>query len=159
MQQECHVMGSETMNDLQSAQPLHLLDKQSSSLAGTQSTTLFGDHPFYIKHPQDNFGHQNLNWHPPKRDWRPPICSFVWKYTETSPRHFVFWRASIYILAAEIVLGGGLYRKGGTPKKGGTLASPHSRNSCRNDSLEGERGLWEGGITQNATPIISDKSH
>ena len=35
-------------------------------VTGTQSTTLFGDHPFSIKHPQDNFGLQNVNWHPPK---------------------------------------------------------------------------------------------
>ena len=35
-------------------------------LAGSQSTTLFGDHPFSTKHPQDNFGLQNVSWHPPK---------------------------------------------------------------------------------------------
>ena len=38
-----------------------LLDAQESLVAGTQSTTLFGDHPFSIKHPQDNFGLQNVN--------------------------------------------------------------------------------------------------
>ena len=35
---------------------------------------------------------------------------------------FTFWRASIYILEAEIVLGV-LYRNGVIPKKGGTLGS------------------------------------
>ena len=59
---------------------------------------------------------QNVNW-------RPPICSFVQKYTEIIPCQFRFWRTSFCILEAEIVLGV-LYRKGRTPKKGGTLASP-----------------------------------
>ena len=36
---------------------------------------------------------------------------------------FTFWRAPIYILEAEIVLGV-LYRKGVIPKKGGTLDFP-----------------------------------
>ena len=35
-------------------------------IAEMKSTTLFGDHPFSIKQPQDNFGLQNVNWHPPK---------------------------------------------------------------------------------------------
>ena len=33
---------------------------------GTQSTNLFGFPSFSIKHPQDNFSLQNVNWHPPK---------------------------------------------------------------------------------------------
>ena len=96
-----------------------------------QSTALFGDHPFSIKHPQDNFSLQNVNWHPPKCKLTPSkkgigdlqSAVFVYKYTEISPRQFTFWRASICILEAEIFLGV-LCRKGGTPKKGGTLASP-----------------------------------
>ena len=37
----------------------------------------WGGSPLSKKHPQDNFGLQNVNWHPPKRDWWPPIRSFA----------------------------------------------------------------------------------
>ena len=41
-----------------------LAQLRGKRFAGTQSNNLFGDHPFSIKHPQDNFGLQNVNWHP-----------------------------------------------------------------------------------------------
>ena len=71
-------------------------------------------HPFWgitpcIKHPQDNF-------QPPKCKLAPSTMLldtlqkgigdlFVKKYTGISDRKFAFWRASIYILGAESVLG------------------------------------------------------
>ena len=75
--------------------------------AGIQSTTPFGDHPFSIKHPQDNFGLQNVNWHPPKCKFTPSKkglatsnLQFLYRNTQKSPldslyfggRQFAFWR-------------------------------------------------------------------
>ena len=102
-----------------------------SHFAEIQGTTLFGDHPFSIKHPQDNFGLQNVNWHPPKCKLTPSKeglatsnLQFFYRNTQKSPLpNFTFWRVSICILEAEIVLGV-LYRKGWTPKKVGTLGFP-----------------------------------
>ena len=96
----------------------------SASPAGTQSTTLFvGDHPFSVKHPQDNFSLQNANWRPPKCKSTPSkkglatsnLQCWYRNTQEISPPQFTFWRLSICILEAEIVLGV-LYRKGGPPK-------------------------------------------
>ena len=83
--------------------------------------------PFAIKHPQDNFSLQNVNWHPPrrkseplKRDWRPPIWHSVWNYT-----------TAIYILEGANLRFGGwndlgvALLKRGTPQRGGTLGFPH----------------------------------
>ena len=95
---------------------------------GTQSTNLFGDHPFSIKH-QDNFSLQN--WHPPKLApskkglWTSNLQFLYINYTEITPPQFTFWRVSICILEARIVLGV-LYREGKAPKKVGTFGFPQS---------------------------------
>ena len=95
------------------------------TIAGSQSTTLFGDHPFSIKHPQDNFSLQNTFGHPPKCKLTPSKeglatsnLQLLHRNTQTSPlanlyvggRQFAF-------LEAEIVLGVLYRKKGGTPKK------------------------------------------
>ena len=56
----------------------------------------------------------------------PPLQSAVFILNST-PR-FTFWRVSICILEAEIILGV-LYRKGGTPKKVGALGGQSSPES------------------------------
>ena len=76
----------------------------------SQSTTLFGDHPFSIKHPQDNFSLQNVNWHPPKCKLTPSKkglatsnLQFLYRNTQKSPlanlyfggRQFAFWRLKL----------------------------------------------------------------
>ena len=45
-----------------------------SDFSANQSTPLFGCPSFCLKHLQENFSLQNGNWHPPKQDWRPPMC-------------------------------------------------------------------------------------
>ena len=62
-------------------------------------------------------------------DWRSPILFGGCQFT--------FWRAPIYILEAEIVLGV-LYRKGVIPKKGGTLGSRERFQIICNASPAGE---------------------
>ena len=114
-------------------------DHAPENIAGIQSTTLFGDHPFSIKHPQDNFGLQNVNWHPPKCKLTPSKkglttsnLQVLYRNTQKSPldnlyfggRQFAFWRLKLSWG------GGGLYRKGGTPQKGGTLAFPQNTQVC-----------------------------
>ena len=57
---------------------------------------------------------------------------------------FAFWRASICILEAEIVLGV-LYRKGVIPKKGGTLASRDLPWFCRVEQAQVRNSQGQGG--------------
>ena len=109
-------------------------------IAGIQSTTLFGDHPFSIKHPQDNFGLQNVNWHPPKCKLTPSKkglatsnLQFLYRNSQKSPLDNLYLEGANLHFGGWNCLGGGLYRKGGTPKKGGTLASPH-RTQPKTDS-------------------------
>ena len=90
----------------------------------------WGSPLFYKAPPQDNFGLQNVNWHPPKCKLTPSKkglatsnLQFLYRNIQNLPSTICIWRASICILEAEIVLAG-LSREGGTPKKGGTLASP-----------------------------------
>ena len=72
-------------------------------IAENQSTTLFGDHPFSIKHPQDNFSLQNVNWHPPKCKLATSNLQFLYRNTQKSPlanlcvggRQFAFWRLKL----------------------------------------------------------------
>ena len=89
-----------------------------AEVAGTQSTTVSGDHPFYIKHPQDNFSLQNVNRHLPKCKLATSNLQLFYRNRQKSPhatlhfggRHFAFWRLKIAL--------GVLYRKGGDPQKG-----------------------------------------
>ena len=102
-------------------------------VAEIQSTTLFGDHPFSIKHPQDNFGLQNVNWHPPKCKLTPSKkglatsnLQFLYRTTQKSPldnlyfggRQFAFWRLKLSW--------GGFIEKGG-PQKGWYFSFPPKR--------------------------------
>ena len=114
--------------------------------------SIFGEKLKY--HP---FWRSSLFYKAPPRQFRPPkckidalqnvnwqgvICVFLYKNCSLEVanlhfggRRFTFWRAPIYILEAEIVLGV-LYRKGVIPKKGGTLGSredslgPLGRSPC-----------------------------
>ena len=103
---------------------LHVSPLTQCCESGIQSTTLFGDHPFSIKHPQDNFGLQNVNWHPPKCKLTPSKkglatsnLQFLYRNTQKSPldslyfggRQFAFWRLKLSW--------GGLQRKGVTPER------------------------------------------
>ena len=96
---------------------------ENISLTGTQSTTLFGDHPFSIKHPQDNFGPQNVNgtlqnvnW-PSKKGLASSNLQFWYRNTQKSPldnlyfggHQFAFWRLKLSW--------GGFIEKGGPPKR------------------------------------------
>ena len=107
----------------------------------------FGDSPFSIKHPQDNFSLQNANWHTPKRKLTPSnLQVLVLKYTEVSPRQFVFWRASICIwrlnLSWECFIQGALK---GTNLRG--QAEPKRRFSliffCRFSHFPRKQSIWE----------------
>ena len=92
--------------------------------------------PLFYKAPQDNFSLQNVNRHPPKRDWRPSNLQFFYRTTQkATPLQFTFWRASICVLGSEIVLGV-LYRKGGTHKKVGTLGFPQNEPSKKMQASE-----------------------
>ena len=86
-------------------------------------------HPFwgsslFYKAPQDNFGLQNVNWHPPKFKLTPckkglatSNLQFLYRNTQKSPldnlyfggRHFAFWRLKLSW--------GGFIEKGWSPKR------------------------------------------
>ena len=99
------------------------IKRTSHKIAGSQSTTLFGDHPFFIKHPQDNFSLQNVNWRPPNRKLTPSKkglatsnLQFLYRNTQKSPlanlyfggRQFALWRLKLSW--------GCFIEKGGPPK-------------------------------------------
>ena len=90
----------------------------------SQSTTFFGDHPFSIKHPQDNISLQNVNWHPPKCKLTPSkkglatanlqaLCRNTQKSLlanlHSGGREFAFWRLKLSW--------GCCMEKGGPPKR------------------------------------------
>ena len=101
---------------------------------------LFGDPPFSIKHPQENFSLQNVNWHPPKRDWLPPICSFCIELHRNLPSPVCTLEGANCILEAEIVLGV-LHRKGVSPKKTQKRLFPSPKTDAHQLSAP-NRAIW-----------------
>ena len=90
---------------------------------------LYGRPPFSLRHPQDNFSLQDVNSHPPTRDWRPPICNFCIESHRHPPPgvlpnlhfggcQFALWRLKLSR--------GCLMEKGGSPKKGANLGFPNA---------------------------------
>ena len=84
----------------------------------------FWGSPLFYKAPQDNFGLQNVNWHPPKCKLTPSKkglatsnLQFLYRNTQKSPldnlyfggRQFAFWRLKLSW--------GGFIEKGGPPKR------------------------------------------
>ena len=118
-----HLMKIRVFLRIDSCESIHA-NRPDSRFAGTQSTTLFGDHPFSIKHPQDNFGLQNLNWHPPKCKLTPSKTGlatsnlqFLYRSTQKPPldtlyfggRQLTFWWLKLSW--------GGFIEKGGPTKR------------------------------------------
>ena len=96
-----------------------ILPFEPSMIVGTRNAPFWGDwHPPEIKLTRSTKGMATST-----------LQGFVQNDTEISPLQFTFWRVSICILEAEIVLGA-LYRKRGTPKKGVTLGFPHISQFC-----------------------------
>ena len=91
----------------------------------------FGNHPFSIKHPQENFSLQNVNWHPPtcklppsQRDWRPLICSFCIEKHRNLPSPTCILDGVNLHFGGWIYLGGAQEEKGEPPKGGYFSFSP-----------------------------------
>ena len=92
------------------------------SFVGTKVFAFLGGSPLFSKAPP-NLSLQKVSWHPPKGDWRPPICNFYKELHRNLPSQnlhfggcqFAFWRLKFL---------GVLDRKEGTPQKGGTLGFP-----------------------------------
>ena len=94
---------------------------QALAVFGEPKVHLFlGVPPFLLSTPKDNFSRQNVNWHPPKyKSGRGDFHAILYKSCRQSllgGRQFAFWRLSLYIFEAEIVLGV-CYRKKEDPQK------------------------------------------
>ena len=136
-------------------------------ITGTQSTNLFGFPPFSIKHSQGSLSLHNVDWHPPKFKSAPSKKflatsnpQFLNRTPQIAPPQFTFWRVSICILEAEIVLGV-LYRKGGTLKKVGTLGFPQLSCVIILVSMVwphgGAQRGWQFYLTMRGSPDLSAK--
>ena len=97
---------------------------KSENFAEIQSTTLFGDHPFSIKHPQDNFGLQNVNWRPPKCKLTPSKkglatsnLQFLYRNTQKSPLDNLYFGGRQLHFWGLKLSWGRFIEKGGPPKR------------------------------------------
>ena len=116
----------------------------------------WGITPFFTKHPQDNFGLQNVNWHPPKCKLTPSNLQVLYRNTQKSPlgnfnfggRQFAFWRLKLSW--------GGLYINRGTPKKGVTFSfSPLSlRYPISRDTFLGRAAAPQHGATPHLRYLV-----
>ena len=103
--------------------------------------------PLSIKHPQDNFSLQNVNWHPPKCKSAPSKkglatsnLQFLYRTTQKSPLpnlHFGGCQFAVWRLKLSW---GCFIEKGGTLKKVGTLAFPQSEHGLKGASWTAHKG-------------------